>query len=65
LLEVWAANVRGMVATANAIAANKVFFIFSLPAGHCPLTIPSCAGWPFNSIACAGYRSHRNRAYRG
>lgn len=29
----WAANVRGIVATANAIAANIVFFISFLPAG--------------------------------
>jgi hypothetical protein len=28
-----AAKVRGMVATAKAIVANNVFFIFSLPAG--------------------------------
>jgi len=32
-LGAWAANVRGMVATARAIAANKVFFIFFSPCG--------------------------------
>jgi hypothetical protein len=36
LAGVWAANVRGIVATANAITANRFFFIFSLPAGPSP-----------------------------
>jgi hypothetical protein len=39
LAGVWAANVRGMVATANAITANRFFFIFSLPAGPSPAYI--------------------------
>ena len=65
-LGAWAANVRGIVAKANAIVANSVFFIFffSLRA-HRPLTFPSCARPPLNSIAPAGYRRHRNRGYRG
>jgi hypothetical protein len=29
----WAANIRGMEATANAIVANNVFFIFFSPCG--------------------------------
>jgi len=32
-LVAWAANVRGMVATARAIVANSVFFIFFSPCG--------------------------------
>jgi hypothetical protein len=32
-LEVWAASVKGMVATASAIVANNVFFIFFSPCG--------------------------------
>ena len=32
----WAANIRGIEATAKAIVANKVVFIFSLPAGPSP-----------------------------
>lgn len=35
-LGAWAANVRGMVATANAMAANKVFFIFFSLLGSLP-----------------------------
>jgi hypothetical protein len=31
--EAWAANVRGIVAKANAIVANSVFFIFFSPCG--------------------------------
>jgi hypothetical protein len=38
-LVAWAANVRGMVAKANAIVANSVFFIFFLPAGPSPAYI--------------------------
>jgi hypothetical protein len=65
-LVAWAANVRGIVATARAIVAKNVFFIFFLPAGLLgPLTIPSCGGLAFYSIACAGYRRHRIRGYWG
>jgi hypothetical protein len=35
-LGAWAAKVKGMVATAKAIAAKNVVFIFSLPAGPSP-----------------------------
>jgi hypothetical protein len=35
-LVAWAANVRGIVATARAIVAISLFFIFSLPAGPSP-----------------------------
>ena len=64
-LVAWAANVRGMVAKANAIVANSVFFIFFSLRAHRPLTFPSCARPPLNSIAPTGYRRHRNRGYRG
>jgi hypothetical protein len=57
-LVAWAANVRGMV-------ANSVFFIFFSLRAHRPLTFPSCARPPLNSIAPTGYRRHRNRGYRG
>ena len=65
-LGAWAANVRGIVAKANAIVANSVFFIFffSLRA-HRPLTFPSCARLTLNSIAPAGYRRRRNWGYGG
>lgn len=51
----WAANVKGMAATANPIA-NSVFFIFPfLPGGLCcPLTVSCCSRPAGNSIACAG-----------
>lgn len=51
----WAANVKGMVASAKPIV-NSVFFIFVfLPCGlSCPLTISSCGNATGNSIACVG-----------
>jgi hypothetical protein len=50
----WAANVKGMAATARPIA-NSVFFISFLPCGlYCPLTTSCCGSPPGNSIACAG-----------
>jgi len=50
----WAANVKGMAATANPIA-NSVFFISFLPCGpYCPLTISYSGRPPGNSIASAG-----------
>jgi hypothetical protein len=51
----WAANVKGMAATANPIA-NSVFFMVSfLPCGlYRPPTTSYCGGRPGNSIACAG-----------
>ena len=48
----WAANVKGIVASARPIV-NSVFFIFFfLPCGlSCPLTISYCGKAPPNSIA--------------
>ena len=54
VLGAWAANIIGTEATAKAIVAKIVFFIFSSPCGPCPLTVPSCGGSLENSIACAG-----------
>ena len=62
----WAAKVNGIVATARPIASKVFFMIVFLPGGPlCPLTIPSCAWTPDNSIACAGYTGGRIRVYRG
>ena len=50
----WAANVKGMAATAKPIA-NSVFFISFLPCGlYCPLTTSCCGKAAGNSIASAG-----------
>ena len=52
-----AANVKGTVANARAIASTVVL-IFSLRGGpYRPLTIPCCAAWRKSTIARASYRA--------
>ena len=51
----WAANVKGMVASARPIVNSVVFMFSFLPCGlSCPLTVSCCGKAPGNSIACAG-----------
>ena len=51
----WAANVKGMAATANPIANTVFFMVPFLPGGlYRPLTVSWCGRLRGNSIACAG-----------